>query len=294
MNFFIASLVCINLFYCVESFNTPFGPCNLVNTGQSYSDSEIQKIIQNKILKLKKEFNPHSPKKKFTIIIDSGQETIYNPHWDWSLGITYKNPEKIIIKDPAHAHISNNKFEIIMEHELNHLMVNRADNKKTAPRWFKEGFAMFYSNEISFNHKIKIGQNINNINLFNLDNLKKFKGMNQADFHLSYALSAIYVLTIQNLYGESALKNIFINLENGKTFDESFYASTLQTIDDFNDIAYSFIKSQYWWFQLIALPNQIFTFLPLLLVIGFIIQSIHNKKIRKQWELEEELELLEE
>ena len=39
----------------------------------------------------------------------------------------------IIVKDPAIAHISKMKFEMIVEHELNHLMVNRVKLQHTIP-----------------------------------------------------------------------------------------------------------------------------------------------------------------
>ena len=112
-------------------------------------------------------------------------------------------------------------------------------------------------------------------------------------FDFAYAQSAIYVLAIQQLYGEQALYHIMQNINNGQSFKDAFYNSTLQTLEQFNELLYPHIKNKYWWFRLITLPNQIFSFLPLLLVIGFIMQSRKNKKIRKQWELEEELECLE-
>ena len=290
MNYFIAIAFCFNLIHGSLSFNTDFGVCNLTNYGTTFSESDIQSIIQRKISKLNNEFNPTTSKKSFSFIVDNKQEKIYNSHWPWSLGITYHKPEKIVIKDPATAHISKMKFEMVVEHELNHLMVNRVNLQHTIPRWFKEGFAMYYSNEISFNHKLRVGQKIYNKELFNLDKLKRFQAKNQQDFNFLYAQSAIYILTIHNLYGDNTLKRIFNNLQAGMTFNESFYNVTLQSVDNFNHIAYNDIKNKYWWFQLISLPNQIFTFLPLLLVIGFIIQSIHNKKIRRQWAIEEELE----
>ena len=62
---------------------------------------------------------------------------------------------------------------------------------------------------------------------------------------------------------------------------------------DSTDWKYPYLKNKYKWFKLITLPNQLFAFFPLLLIIGFIMRSIRNKKIKKQWELEEEIEKLE-
>ena len=120
--------------------------------------------------------------------------------------------------------------------------------------------------------------------------MQNFNNFNQSQFNLAYAQSAILVLAIQNLYGKQTLLNIYKNLKNNEKFSVAFYNATSQSLDEFNHLVYEYIKNRYWWFKLITLPNQLFTFFPLLLVIGFVLRSRHNKKIKKQWELEEELE----
>ena len=88
--------------------------------------------------------------------------------------------------------------------------------------------------------------------------------------------------------------NIFSDMQNGQTFDKAFYNNTSKTIGEFNDIAYPYIKNKFKWYKLITLPNQLFSLFPLLLIIGFILKSIKNKKIEEKWKLEEELEQIEE
>lgn len=294
MNFFITWVILIEFIFCSLTFDTEFGECHLINYGLTFNDVDLQTMIENKTTKLNNDFNPNYIQKKFSLIIDNGNVKISNPQWNWSLGITYYKPEKIIIKDPSFAHISKNDFQKIMEHELNHLMINRIDTMQSIPRWFKEGFAMYYSNEISFSHKLKVAQNITNDNIFNLDNSIFMKNLQKADFQLAYAKSAIYILSIQELYGENTLKNIFNQINEGNNFSDSFYNATSHSLNEFNHIASQYIKNKYWWFRLINLPNKLFTFLPLLLVVGFILQSIKNKKIKERWKLEEELESLDE
>ena len=275
------------------SFHTEFGQCQLINHGFTFSNDDLKKIIKNKISKLKNNFNPYFNPVEFLFIVDSNNIKVSNPHWKWSLGITYYKPEKIIIKDPSVSHISKNHFKQVVEHELNHLMINRINNTKSIPRWFKEGIAMFYADEISFHHKLKVAQYLKNKQNLNVNDLMTIRNVNKKDFQLAYAKSAIYVLSISEIYGNNALKAIIENLNQGYNFNQSFYNATSQSINEFNSIISSYIKSKYWWFKLITLPNKIFTFLPVLLVLGFVLQSYKNKKIKERWE-QEELESLEE
>ena len=172
-------------------------------------------------------------------------------------------------------------------------MVNRLKQSNTIPRWFKEGFALFYSGEISLNHKLEVAKNIHRKEYFNLENLKSFHGFNKSRFNLAYAQSAVSVVGLNKLYGKNCLHNIYLNMLDGMTFDKAFYHSTSKSINEFNELLYPYLESKYKWFKLITLPNQLFAFFPHLLKIGFIMKSIHNKKIKKQWELEEKMEKLE-
>jgi len=296
MNYLFFVFIFFQCIFCADifEFHTEFGKCQLSNQGSTFNNNDLQKIIKEKIIKLSNNFNPTFAKREFSFIVDNNTMHVANPHWKWSLGITYYKPEKIIIKDPAVSHISKNTFQKVVEHELNHLMINRISSPGSIPRWFKEGIAMYYSDEISFNHKLKVAQVITNKDMFNTYDLITMHNLNQNEFQLAYAKSAIYVLSIKEIYGENALKTIINNLNQGQNFNKSFYNATSHSINEFNNILYEYIQNQYWWFQLINLPNKIFTFLPLLLVIGFILQSNKNKKIKERWEEEEELDPLEE
>ena len=292
-SYYLSIFIIFNILLSNIDVDTPWGKCTIINNGTSFTNTEIEKILLNKINKLNNIFNSLDDQKSFNIIIDNNQFKTNNPHWKWALGITYNSPERIIIKDPASAHISKNRFKTVLEHELNHIMVNRIKEFRTIPRWFKEGFAMFYSNEISLNHRLKIARNIHIEEYFNLNNLNKFTGFSKTRFELAYAQSAIYVLAINKLFGENSLKNIYNNMYHGMNFEQAFYSSTSKSLSEFNDILYPHLKKKYKWFKLITLPNQMFAFFPLLLIIGFIMRSIRNKKIEEKWILEEEIERIE-
>ena len=255
-----------SLIFCFN-FDTTWGKCTLLNNGNSISDSELIDIIYNEINALNDLYGI-IPKKQFSITITNDNSLrIMSNHWEWSLGITYTKPDRIIIKDPALSKISKTKFIKVIKHELNHLMLNRYKFYYTIPRWFKEGLAMKYADEISLNHKISIAKNLYNKNLFDIDKYKNFNHFNRQEFNFAYSLSGVYILVLEKLYGNN--------------------------ITQFIIISYDAIKSHFFWYKLIGLPKNIFSLMPLLLVLGFYIKSKRNKKIREQWELEEKIEDLE-
>ena len=274
------------------SFNTSWGTCTLIN----HSSLSSEKIIQTINVEIKKMYDNYGEIKinDFLILIpDSKTITTKHPHWKWSLGITYHNPDKIILKNPSLSKISWKKFQKVIAHELNHIMLNRVPYKHTIPRWFKEGFAMKTAGEISMNHKLKIASNTNNKYLFNLYDYVVFKNMNKQEFHFAYALSSASILLLEKIYGENIIENIIFNLIEGKNFQESFYKATGTGIEDFYNKFYNEIKNNFFWFKLINLPKNLFAIMPILLIIGFYMKSYRNQQIIKKWEIEEELEDIE-
>ena len=88
-------------------------------------------------------------------------------------------------------------------------------------------------------------------------------------------------------------KYIIHNLRDGGNFRMAFYKATGKSVDEFDTISYEYIKNKFFWYKLISLPKHLFSLMPLLLVIGFYIKSKKNQQIKEQWELEEQLEDLE-
>ena len=275
------------------TFDTNWGQCIVNNSENSITNPELVNLINTEIQALDLIYGP-IPKANLTITItDDNSIKTNNNHWKWSLAITYSKPDRIIIKDPSMSKISKSRFFQVIKHELNHVMLNRFEFYYTIPRWFKEGFAMKFANEISLNHKISVAKHLKDEGLFDVYKYINFNNFNRAEFNFAYALSGVYILLLEKLYGDEVNKYIIYDLKNGENFQTAFYNATGKSINEFNSIIYEYIKNNYFWFKLIILPKNIFSLMPLLLVIGFYIKSKRNKQIKKQWELEEHLEDLE-
>ena len=255
--------IALNIAFTHElTIPTLWGNCTLINHSNSLSNEKLIDIIEIEIRKLNHKYHSIS-KAPFTIIVTNNNNlNVSSSHWKWSLGITYKNPDKIIIKDLALAKISIQRFAKVMHHELNHVMINRTKYVNTIPRWFKEGLAMKTANEISIYHKLKIASNINNRDLFNLNNYNSFIGMNKNEFQFAYSISAGSILLLENLYGPNIIQTIVQSLINGYNFNQAFLNSTLISIDDFNDLFYQEIKNHFFWLKLINLPKNLFVIMP--------------------------------
>ena len=273
--------------FCNENYHSNWGFYSISNNSLNIKNHEITPIINQHINDINFILGP-IPKSFFQIIIKS-DDIKYNNIFNWSLGVTQGN--RIIIKDPSISHIKRDKFYEVLKHELNHIYLNRIPNKNYIPRWFKEGFCMYYANESSLRNKLVLGNNINNKDWFNLRTIdQKFSGISKKQFNFAYAYSQAIVQNIIDLYGQNSIQDIIYYIKRNYHFDEAFYLATSVTVDHHSKYTYENIYKRYRWFNLIKFPNFLLVLAPLLLTIIFIMKKINNQKIIKKWEIEEELE----
>jgi len=286
--FIIILSVFFSYVLCKNQYTSLIGSYSIQNDSQNIYNQEIDFIINDQLKLLESIFGSinHSP---FEFIVFNDNNSAMNYYlWKWSNGITVKN--KIIIKDPIISHISISYFYTVIRHEINHLFLNRINSSIPIPRWFNEGFAMYYANQQNINYRMNLAKNLNNEKLFNIYNLnEKFHSGLKHDFDFAYAYSNVLFHEIINLYGEDSILKIILNIKNGKSFESAFYLSTLNSLESFNSNIYSSIKSKYQWLNLIRFPNFILVFSPIILIISFYIKKRRNIIKIKQWEIEEEL-----
>ena len=276
-----------SLIICSPIYISNWGSYSITNNSLSISSDEIVPVINSHIDNMNLIFGP-IPKAAFKIIIKS-DNTKYSNTFNWSLGITQGN--KIIIKDPSISHIKKDRFYEVLKHELNHIYLNRISKKRNLPRWFKEGFCMYYANESSLRNKLILGNEINNKEWFDLKSIdRKFQSNSKKQFNFAYAYSQATVQNMIDLYGEKSIQDIISYIKKDYFFDEAFNLYTSITINSYSQHIYTNIYSRYRWFNLIKFPNFLLVLAPLLLTIIFVMKKIRNQKIIKKWEIEEELE----
>ena len=277
--------------FCNNQYITDWGTLLIDNQSLSIKNEEVIQVVDNHILYINSIFN--SPNKEsFKIIISDNPQLRYQSNiWNWSLGITRGNT--VIMKDISISHISQNRFMQVLRHELNHIYLNRLNKEYNIPRWFEEGFSMYYANEFSLSNKLIIANNINNIDMFMIDNLDaKFNSNSKKQFDFAYAYSQMLLNFFIVNYSELILIQIIEDIKLGYTLEDAFYNNTLVTIDNYNTEVFNNIKSNFWWLRLMKFPSLLLILAPLLLIIAFIIVKIKNYNIIQRWKVEEKLEEL--
>ena len=281
-------LLSISLIFS-KTFHTEIGQCTMeIYDGKIKNISELIDIIKSEAKTLVADLG-QVKQKPFSIYITNDLNKfnkIAGPVPEWGIAVAKNKFNKIIMQSPNVAQISYSKFKKVLKHELNHIYIFQTPKYETIPSWFKEGIAMYYSNEFSISHKLEISNFLWKNKIIPLTKLQTIN--KHGNITLQYAESAAAIESLIYYYGENIIIEIFNNLHLNQTFELALENAIKETYIDFQINFQSFLNENYKWVFLLRSGKHFFVILPFLLIFGFYYKSYKNKKTLKLWELEEE------
>ena len=275
------------------TLNTELGQCELKIFDTDNNITLVEETIISYSKEVNNKFHPVKPT-PYSIYITKNLQDFYKkahgPVPEWGIAITKKNPNMIVMQSPQTARISFNKFIQILIHELNHVYLNNVLNARSFPSWFKEGMAMSESGEFSINHRILISSAKWKNQLFSIDELKTFRQINKNTSRLAYAESYALFNALQLHYGDNIYKNIIQQMNQGQNFWDALIFITGDSKDKIKNNLEKILMKKYNWMFLLNAYNLIFVFLSLILIGGYLHKTYKNKKLLREWEIQELLE----
>lgn len=283
----------LSFLFSIE-FNTEIGECKLI-----FDDIENKNIenyilfIQNDIEKLVSTFgkvNYFAFEIFITNDIDNFRKLAKGPTPEWGVGIAKKNPSRIVIKGTQLGKITLNRLKEILRHEINHIYLFRTPNYNILPKWFVEGFASFWADELTITKKIQVSSALWEKREFALEGLRSFQSFHRIHASLAYAQSNIAIHSILYFYGEEILTNIIHNKQSYYDFDLLFKEITKDSPLELTYKYENYLNQNFKWMFLLKSSNILFISLPIILVIGFFLRRNKNRLILNKWEEEEKIE----
>jgi len=275
------------------TLNTDLGPCELIINNNDNKIDLIEQTVITYAKDVNNKFDPVMPS-SFTINIVEGEKEFYSytkgTAPEWSIAITKKNPNRIIMKAPKTARISFNRFIQVLIHELNHVYLNNVLTAYSFPSWFKEGMAMSESGEFSISDRVLISSSKWKGTLLSINELVNFRNIKKHSIKLAYAESYAMYTALKFYYGNNVYKNIINRMNENYTFWESLSYVTKDSEENIKNNIEDFVNEKYSWMFLLNAYNLIFIFLPLILISGYFYKTHKNKKLLRKWEIEELLE----
>ena len=259
------------------------GICQL-NIQSSNNDLNLRNQIISISEMLVQEFGDVN-KNKFEVNIINNKKSL-KQFPNWASGIAFKN-KIYILRDKLSS--------TVLSHELCHIYQNKIKNSATFPSWFKEGMAMYFSRDF-FNKDVSaISESIlldYIIEIDQLSNISKLK--NEKEIRLAYQESLYAYKKIVSNYSNSSIVKILDEMKDNKSFEIAFQNIIGISLNEFTSNIDDQIKKSGLTTIFFNLPSILIFISSIIIMIIFTYIRFRNKKTIKKWEIEEQLELLNE
>ena len=260
------------------------GECNL-KIESSKNDLGLKKIIISNAESLVSEFGPVNKNKFQVNIINSKNSVKHFPNW--ASGIAFKS-KVFILRDK----LSNT----VLSHEICHIYQNKIRNSKTFPSWFKEGMAMYFSKDFFDQEVTTLSESVlldYIIEIDKLGHISTLKG--DKNIKVAYQESLYAYQKVINDYSDIVIKEIIHDMNNNvTTFEVAFQKVIGIPLSKFTSKADKEIKESAITSIFFNLPSILIFISSIIITVIFIYIKVRNKKTIKRWEIEEQLELLNE
>jgi len=209
---------------------------------------------------------------------------------DWADGTAWPQRGWIFLRAPRLRGQTTESLEMVLEHELVHVLLGRAFGPRKVPRWLQEGAAQLMAGEYTAETTQTLAKGTLGDRLISLQELSRGFPKNPLRAHLAYAQSADFVAFIRNEYGPSSFKKMIKLLARGENFASAVRLSTGERVEDIDQKWRSRLQSSP--FQLSPLMDEgVWWGLGAFLVplAWFAVRRRNRKKIER-WKREEILE----
>ena len=207
----------------------------------------------------------------------------------WAVGTAYPVHNLIILRSPRSMKGERIDIEEILQHEYAHLVLDRALQGKTAPRWLDEGFTMIQSRGWSLSWTYVLSRGVLSNALIPLKELTDGFPLDQHQAQLAYAQSFSFVSFIKTEYGSEALPRLIKGIAHGLDAEEALRVSTGLGLKHLERRWKEELKKRYSWIPIVTSFFSLWFLVSLLFLLGYWLKRRKTKRILEKWGQEEAL-----
>jgi len=206
-----------------------------------------------------------------------------------TLGVAFPGMNLIAIDcSKAEQHGTYANFRMTLRHEMIHIGFGRlqALTGSDVPLWFNEGVATWSTGRLRGTEPSQLVTAANVDALLPLASLSRSFPDSRTMRELAYQQSETAVEFIAGEYGPDAIPAIVSSMMDGRTFEEALH--TITGGKDFEAAYVAHIRRRYPLLSLIYNRFSLFTLLALGVIVSYAVYRLRRRRIKKQWEEEED------
>jgi hypothetical protein len=207
---------------------------------------------------------------------------------DWSGGVAFPAQRAIVLRPVGY--FDRREYREVLLHELAHICMAEKDKSSRIPLWFNEGVAMLMSGKtFTWDDHVILGTAVVTDKLLGLEEMEKMLTFGLTEAQLAYAQSLLAVQLLTHEYGEEIIGRLLDGLTDDESWEQIFERCTGNNSDQFAQELQAYIQKEYRWAFLLQLKNLFWIAVTLLVLGGFIVIKIRNRRIMSEWEKNESI-----
>ncbi|HUU00877.1 MAG TPA: peptidase MA family metallohydrolase [Myxococcota bacterium] len=196
----------------------------------------------------------------------------------WASGLAFPAYNLIFLRlvSPSASDVDLDK---LFAHELAHLALAHALGPVTIPRWFNEGFAMYQSDEWSFERTRILASGVISNRIFSLEALTDAFPEKVADIRLAYAQSIDFVSFLLEKKGRAGFGRLIRLLAGGLGFLAALEEAYDTSLASLEDEWHTDLRLRFTWIPLLTGTASLWFIVSLVFILAYI-------RRRRRWRRE--------
>jgi len=189
-------------------------------------------------------------------------------------------------RTPSYPHES---LQELLQHEVAHVLINRAAGGQHVPRWFHEGVALAAERAFSLGDRANFAIDVAFGGTVQAASLDRLFQAGPGSVARAYRLSGLLVQDLLEVHGPRLPANVLQRMRDGMTFDAAFHASAGMSVDEAVDRFWHRRRLWVTWLPWLTSAASIWTVMTLLAIAAFVAVRWRRAR-RRRWDDEEEQE----
>jgi hypothetical protein len=206
----------------------------------------------------------------------------------WVSGFAVASGNLIVLFPARVRSYPDRNLQVLLQHEVAHLLVAHAAGMRPVPRWFNEGIATVAAREWGFEDRARYAIAVVGKGPRSFTELSSgFRG-SQTEVTRSYALSAAVVRFLRDRYGNKVTASILELLATGMSFDEAFLRVTGVTASRAEEIF--FHEEVLWstWVPFLTSSGLLWMAITMLALVAIKRRRDRSRALHEKWEQEDQ------
>ena len=188
-------------------------------------------------------------------------------------------------RSPSYPHES---LQELLQHEVAHVLINRAAGGQRVPRWFHEGVALAAERTFSLGDRTNFAIDVAFGGTVQAASLDLLFQSGPGGVARAYRLSGLLVQDLLEVHGPRLPATVLKGMRDGTAFDAAFLASAGMSVDE--AVARFWHRRRLWvtWVPWLTSAASLWTLMMLLALAAFV--AVRWRRARRRWDEEEDQE----